>query len=157
MSYLANSATPHSLGNPPTDVVYAQLCKRHRLTPSSEVLEDGTQAHWIGPSSAEKVIINFHGMITISPLHDERLIYNRWWIRTPIGLGIHGVHVPAPTDPFQRIQIRRRSLPLLRYVSSSTPYPPFPCSPTLIRFRSRPHSQIPPPAPTSRRPPLPRP
>lgn len=33
------------------------------MTPNSEVLEDGTQAHWIGPSSAEKVIINFHGIV----------------------------------------------------------------------------------------------
>ena len=51
----------HSLVSPPTDVVYAQMCQKHGLTPNSEVLEDGTQAHWIGPSSAEKVIINFHG------------------------------------------------------------------------------------------------
>jgi hypothetical protein len=61
LQFCANSPY-HSLGTPPTDVVYAQLCKRHGLTPNSEVLEDGTQAHWIGPSSAEKVIINFHGI-----------------------------------------------------------------------------------------------
>jgi hypothetical protein len=55
-----------SLVSPPTDMVYAQLCERHGLAPNSEILEDGTQAHWIGPSSAEKIIINFHGIITPS-------------------------------------------------------------------------------------------
>lgn len=59
-----NLANPihQSLVSPPTDIIYAQLCERHGLALDSEILEDGTQAHWIGLSSAEKIIINFHGI-----------------------------------------------------------------------------------------------
>jgi hypothetical protein len=31
------------------------------VNPKSEILEDGTQAHWIGNPKAEKLILNFHG------------------------------------------------------------------------------------------------
>ncbi|UKZ48191.1 hypothetical protein TrVGV298_002427 [Trichoderma virens] len=40
--------------SPPTDDVYLQLCKRYQTAPNSVELSDGTQAHWIGPSSASK-------------------------------------------------------------------------------------------------------
>ncbi|CZR59318.1 related to triacylglycerol lipase 2 [Phialocephala subalpina] len=46
----------------PGDDVYLALCKKHKLTPQSEILEDGTRAHWIGEKGkeAENLIINFH-------------------------------------------------------------------------------------------------
>ncbi|KUJ19772.1 alpha/beta-hydrolase [Mollisia scopiformis] len=47
--------------SPPTDVAYTTFCKKHGLTPRSEVLEDGTRAHWIGEPGAEGLIVNFHG------------------------------------------------------------------------------------------------
>lgn len=46
----------------PTDDAYEIACKKRGAKPSSEILEDGTRAHWIGDSNAEKLIINFHGM-----------------------------------------------------------------------------------------------
>jgi hypothetical protein len=46
---------------PPTDDAYLTWCKNKGVTPNSEVLEDGTRAHWIGSSKASKLILNFHG------------------------------------------------------------------------------------------------
>ncbi|KAL3427090.1 hypothetical protein PVAG01_00599 [Phlyctema vagabunda] len=45
----------------PTDTIYEQFCKEANIQPDSEVLEDGTKAHWLGDKNAEKLIINFHG------------------------------------------------------------------------------------------------
>lgn len=45
----------------PTDDAYLVACKKRGFTPNSEILEDGTRAHWIGSSKAEKLILNFHG------------------------------------------------------------------------------------------------
>jgi len=44
-----------------TDDGYIAACKKRGYTPNSEILEDGTRAHWIGDSKAEKLILNFHG------------------------------------------------------------------------------------------------
>jgi len=46
---------------PPTDVSYAAACKARGVKPQSEILEDGTRAHWIGDPKAEKLVMNFHG------------------------------------------------------------------------------------------------
>ena len=46
---------------PSTDKSYAIFCKNFAVTPTTTVLEDGTEAHWIGPKNAEKIVINFHG------------------------------------------------------------------------------------------------
>ncbi|RDW89463.1 hypothetical protein BP6252_01495 [Coleophoma cylindrospora] len=46
---------------PNTDSAYEEVCKARKVTPQSEVLEDGTKAHWIGDKKADKLIINFHG------------------------------------------------------------------------------------------------
>ncbi|KAH6698993.1 Alpha/Beta hydrolase protein [Leptodontidium sp. MPI-SDFR-AT-0119] len=47
--------------SPPTDDAYELVCKRRGQTPKSEILSDGTRAHWIGSSGAEKIVLNFHG------------------------------------------------------------------------------------------------
>jgi hypothetical protein len=52
---------------PPTDVVYAAACKDRGVKPQSEILEDGTRAHWIGNPKAEKLVVNFHGTYLLSP------------------------------------------------------------------------------------------
>lgn len=55
--------------NPPTDDVYQAFCKKHNLQPETETLADGTTGHWIGPKTASKIIVNFHGGgYTIPPL-----------------------------------------------------------------------------------------
>jgi hypothetical protein len=46
---------------PSTDESYLAACKKRKFTPNSEVLQDGTRAHWVGSSKAEKLILNFHG------------------------------------------------------------------------------------------------
>ncbi|KAI5867468.1 Alpha/Beta hydrolase protein [Durotheca rogersii] len=61
--------------SPPTDDVYLQLCKRYLVSPESVILEDGTHAHWIGPSSARKVIINFHGGGYVLPASEFMMDY----------------------------------------------------------------------------------
>jgi hypothetical protein len=45
----------------PTDDAYGIACKKRGVQPQSEILEDGTKAHWLGSSKAEKLILNFHG------------------------------------------------------------------------------------------------
>ena len=49
--------------SPPTDEAYEVACKTRGVKPSSEILEDGTRAHWIGNPKAEKLILNFHGIV----------------------------------------------------------------------------------------------
>lgn len=56
---------------PPTDDGYAQACKSRGQKPNSEILEDGTRAHWIGDPKAEKLIINFHGGGFVFPAPPE--------------------------------------------------------------------------------------
>ncbi|KAI6716353.1 hypothetical protein JHW43_001131 [Diplocarpon mali] len=56
-------STVNSYLSIPTDDTYAKVCKRRGQPPSSEVLEDGTKAHWIGKKRAEKLVINFHGAL----------------------------------------------------------------------------------------------
>jgi len=46
---------------PNTDHAYETICKKRGVTPSSETLKDGTQAHWIGKKGAKKLMLNFHG------------------------------------------------------------------------------------------------
>jgi hypothetical protein len=53
---------------PPTDDSYLAFCKKAGVEPKSEVLEDGTRAHWIGDPKAEKVVVNFHGTSPSPPL-----------------------------------------------------------------------------------------
>ena len=57
--------------NPPTDDAYKSFCKRFKLQPESETLADGTTAHWIGPRTASKVIVNFHGGGYVVPASPE--------------------------------------------------------------------------------------
>ncbi|KAH7420210.1 Alpha/Beta hydrolase protein [Cadophora sp. MPI-SDFR-AT-0126] len=55
----------------PTDDAYRAACKKRRFTPNSEILEDGTQAHWLGSSKAEKLLLNFHGGGYVVPASPE--------------------------------------------------------------------------------------
>ncbi|TVY53966.1 putative steryl acetyl hydrolase [Lachnellula suecica] len=45
----------------PTDTAYLAFCKSAKVEPKSEVLSDGTLAHWIGEPGAGRVVVNFHG------------------------------------------------------------------------------------------------
>ncbi|OWP02655.1 hypothetical protein B2J93_6488 [Marssonina coronariae] len=64
-------STVNSYLSIPTDDTYAKVCKRRGQPPSSEVLEDGTKAHWIGKKRAEKLVINFHGGGYVLPASDQ--------------------------------------------------------------------------------------
>ncbi|KAG0648401.1 hypothetical protein D0Z07_5470 [Hyphodiscus hymeniophilus] len=55
----------------PTDVAYLVACKNRGVTPNSEMLEDGTTAHWIGSSKAEKLVLNFPGGGYVFPASPE--------------------------------------------------------------------------------------
>jgi len=55
----------------PTDDAYAIACKKRGVQPHSEILEDGTKAHWVGSSKAEKLILNFHGGGYVVPAAPE--------------------------------------------------------------------------------------
>ncbi|KAI9646812.1 hypothetical protein NHQ30_004811 [Ciborinia camelliae] len=57
--------------NPNTDHSYETVCKQRGIEPSSETLEDGTQAHWIGKKGAKKLILNFHGGGYVLPASPE--------------------------------------------------------------------------------------
>jgi hypothetical protein len=46
---------------PHTDDNYRDVCKKKGVEPRSEVLPDGTVAHWLGKRGADKIILNFHG------------------------------------------------------------------------------------------------
>ncbi|KAI9049293.1 hypothetical protein LZ554_007138 [Drepanopeziza brunnea f. sp. 'monogermtubi'] len=57
--------------NPPTDDAYRAICKKRGQQPSSEVLSDGTLAHWIGKPHASKLLINFHGGGFVMPASEH--------------------------------------------------------------------------------------
>ncbi|XMA12700.1 hypothetical protein WAI453_005491 [Rhynchosporium graminicola] len=57
--------------SPPTDDAYEHVCKRRGQTPKSETLHDGTRAHWVGDSNAEKIVLNFHGGGYVLPASDH--------------------------------------------------------------------------------------
>lgn len=55
---------------PTTDEAYLIACKKLNIKPESESLPDGTSMHWLGPKTASKLIVNFHGggyVLTASP------------------------------------------------------------------------------------------
>ena len=47
--------------NPPTEAGYLQLAKAHSFQPETTVLTNGLKLHWIGPKTAKKVLLYFHG------------------------------------------------------------------------------------------------
>jgi len=63
------SPRQHHYLSPTTDDAYLATCKKRAIEPKSEILEDGTKAHWIGDSRAEKLIVNFHGGGYVLPAH----------------------------------------------------------------------------------------
>ncbi|KFY05555.1 hypothetical protein V492_08452, partial [Pseudogymnoascus sp. VKM F-4246] len=60
---------------PPTDEIYAAYCKSHKLTPDSEILQDGTRAHWMGPRNAKKIILYLHGGGYVIPAEPYSFAY----------------------------------------------------------------------------------
>jgi hypothetical protein len=48
--------------NGTTTPTYLKWAQDNGITPESITLASGTQAHWIGNSSAKQVILWFHGM-----------------------------------------------------------------------------------------------
>lgn len=60
--------------NPTTESVYLDLAKKENFQPDSLVLSDGIKAHWLGPRTADKILIYFHGggfVLTCSPGHAQ--------------------------------------------------------------------------------------
>jgi len=55
------SPLQHQYRAPSTDAAYESFCAFKSIKPDSEILQDGTKAHWIGPRTAKKLIIHFHG------------------------------------------------------------------------------------------------
>ena len=64
----------HSYLAAPTDDAYEVACKKRGFMPNSEVLEDGTRAHWIGSNKAEKLVLNFHGQSPSDPISRKSYI-----------------------------------------------------------------------------------
>lgn len=60
---------------PHTDDNYRDACKKKGVEPRSEVLSDGTVAHWIGKKSADKIILNFHGELFSVNIVEVRGLY----------------------------------------------------------------------------------
>ena len=51
---------------PPVDKVYADFAKEKGFKPETLVLSNGTEAYWFGNKNAEKVVVWFHGVFTLS-------------------------------------------------------------------------------------------
>ncbi|KAF2858433.1 alpha/beta-hydrolase [Piedraia hortae CBS 480.64] len=51
-----------SFVNPPTEKIYLEFCEKQGFQPDTEVISStGTKLHWLGPKSAAKTILYFHG------------------------------------------------------------------------------------------------
>ncbi|KXT10690.1 hypothetical protein AC579_5060 [Pseudocercospora musae] len=48
-------------GGQSTEQSYLDVAKKAKFQPDTDVLESGLKVHWIGPKSAEKIILYFHG------------------------------------------------------------------------------------------------
>ncbi|KDQ60393.1 hypothetical protein JAAARDRAFT_126265, partial [Jaapia argillacea MUCL 33604] len=46
---------------PSTDYAYTTWCKSNYIKPRTEVLADGTKAHWLGDKDSKNVLVYFHG------------------------------------------------------------------------------------------------
>lgn len=57
----AISAETEQWMNPPTEAGYLQLAKDKGFQPETTVLDGGLKLHWIGPKTAKKVLLYFHG------------------------------------------------------------------------------------------------
>ena len=47
--------------NPSTEANYLEFAKKENFQPDTTVLGSGLKLHWLGPKSAEKIILYFHG------------------------------------------------------------------------------------------------
>lgn len=47
--------------NATTESVYLDFAKKANFQPDTDVLPSGLKAHWLGPKTAEKIILYFHG------------------------------------------------------------------------------------------------
>lgn len=66
------SAETEQWMNPSTDSGYLQLAKDKSFQPETTILEGGLKLHWIGPKTAKKVLLYFHGggyVLSCSPGH----------------------------------------------------------------------------------------
>ncbi|KAF7185054.1 Esterase [Pseudocercospora fuligena] len=55
-----------------TDQTYLDIAKKAKFQPDTDVLDSGLKVHWLGPKSAEKIILYFHGggyVLSCSPGH----------------------------------------------------------------------------------------
>lgn len=66
------SAATEQWMNPSTEAGYLQLAKEKSFQPETTVLDSGLKLHWIGPKTAKKVLLYFHGggyVLSCSPGH----------------------------------------------------------------------------------------
>lgn len=66
------SAATEQWTNPPTEAGYLELAKTKGFQPETTVLAEGLKLHWIGPKTAKKVLLYFHGggyVLSCSPGH----------------------------------------------------------------------------------------
>ena len=47
--------------NPSTESTYLEFAKKQNFQPDTTVLGSGLKLHWLGPKSAEKILLYFHG------------------------------------------------------------------------------------------------
>ena len=58
--------------NPSTESTYLDFAKKQGFQPDTDVLDSGLKVHWLGPKTAEKVLLFFHGggyVLSCSPGH----------------------------------------------------------------------------------------
>ena len=58
--------------NASTEATYLELAKKEGFQPDSINLKDGSKAFWMGPKSAQKILVYFHGggyVLPCSPGH----------------------------------------------------------------------------------------
>jgi acetyl esterase/lipase len=102
---------------PTSDELYAKFCKKHGLIPKTETLEDGTTAHWIGSSSAEKVLAYFHGMFRrkFFGLKEDQQKY-RWRVYVSISKYAQWSPLALPPVPSRSQERNRDPHSRLRYI-----------------------------------------
>jgi hypothetical protein len=91
-----------------TDDAYLAVCKKRGVRPNSEILEDGTRAHWIGNSNAEELVINFHGGGYVLPASDAMVEFMFQVVDSLKSKGknvaclflSYGIRIPAPKCAF---------------------------------------------------------
>ncbi|KAF2763518.1 alpha/beta-hydrolase [Pseudovirgaria hyperparasitica] len=104
-AFMRNLSREHEVwAMPTTDSAYETWCKKNAIVPRSDVLPDGTKAHWLGSKDADTVMLFFPGGGYNHPMTTEHVSFLNEHL-TQIN-----AKAPSPSRPILSVLILSYSL-----------------------------------------------